>query len=69
MDVESLDHHIKTLTNQHTVLENTLNKIYQQKSWNEFEVERIKKEKLKLKDQLSLMYRRRHELTNEPHWD
>jgi len=65
MDVESLDHHIKTLSQQHTVLEATLEKIYRQKSWNEFEVERLKKEKLKLKDQLSLMHRRRHELINE----
>jgi hypothetical protein len=68
MDIESLDHHIKTLTNQHSALEVVLDKIYKQKSWNEFEVERIKKEKLRLKDQLALMHRRRHELMNELDW-
>lgn len=65
MDIESLDHHIKTLTNQHAALETTLDKIYRQKSWNEFEVERLKKQKLKLKDELSRMHLQRHDLMNE----
>ena len=40
-----------------------------QKSWNEFEVEDLKKQKLKLKDELSQMYRTRHELMHEQDYD
>lgn len=64
MDLESIDNHIKTLSNQHMILESTLDKIYRQKSWNDFDVEKIKKEKLKIKDQLSRMHRQRHDYMN-----
>jgi hypothetical protein len=69
MDMDSLEHHIRSLTNQHTAIERQLEQIYQQKSWNEYEVEDLKKQKLKLKDQLSQMYRKRHELMNAIDWD
>lgn len=64
MDLESIDNHIKHLSNQHMLLENTLDKIYKQKSWNEFDVEKLKKEKLRLKDQLAALHRRRHGFMN-----
>lgn len=67
--MDSLDHHIRALTNQHTSIERQLDKIYQQKSWSEYEVEDLKKQKLRLKDQLSEMYRKRHELMNRIDWD
>lgn len=69
MDMDSLEHHIRALTNQHTSIERQLDKIYQQKSWNEYEVEDLKKQKLRLKDQLSEMYRKRYELMNRIDWD
>jgi uncharacterized protein YdcH (DUF465 family) len=40
-----------------------------QKSWNEFEVEELKKQKLKIKDELGRCYRKRHELMNEIQWE
>lgn len=69
MDIDSLEHHIRALTNQHTTIERQLDKIYQQKSWDEYQVEDLKKQKLRLKDQLSEMYRKRHELMNRIDWD
>lgn len=69
MDMESLEHHIRTLTNQHTAIERQLEHIYQQKSWDEYQVEDLKKQKLRLKDQLSQMYRKRHELMNAIDYD
>lgn len=69
MDVESLDHHIRTLTNQHTAIERQLEHMYRQKSWNEYEAEDLKKQKLRLKDQLSQLYRQRHDLMNSIDWD
>jgi hypothetical protein len=69
MNIESLDHHIKTLTHRHTLLEVTLEKLYKQKSWNEFEAEKLKKEKLKIKDELTKMHKKRYELMNAVDWD
>lgn len=69
MDMESLDHHIRTLTNQHTTIERRLEQLYSQKSWDEYEVEDLKKQKLRLKDQLSEMYRKRHEYMNAVDYD
>lgn len=64
MNLESIDNHIKTLSDQHKILENALDKIYKQKSWNEFDVEKIKKEKLRIKDQLTIMQRQRSNYIN-----
>jgi len=69
MDIDSIDHHIRTLTNQHTKLERDLDQMLKQKSWNEYDAENIKKQKLKVKDELSRMYRLRHEKMNEIEWD
>jgi hypothetical protein len=69
MDIESLEHHIRTLDNQHTALEGQIQKMLNQKSWSEYELEDLKKKKLKLKDELSVCYRKRHELMQEHHWD
>ena len=69
MDIESLEHHIRTLDNQHTALEGQIQKMLNQKSWSEYEFEDLKKKKLKLKDELSVCYRKRHELMQEHHWD
>lgn len=69
MDIDSLEHHIRTLDNQHTTVARKLDAMLKQPSWNEYEAEDLKKQKLKLKDELSRMYRRRHEMMNEHHWD
>jgi hypothetical protein len=69
MDIDSLEHHIRTLDNQHTAVARKLDAMLKQPSWNEYEAEDLKKQKLKLKDELSRMYRRRHEMMNEHHWD
>jgi len=69
MDIDSIDHHIRALTNQHTQLERDLEKMLKQKSWNEYEAENIKKQKLRIKDELSRMYRLRHDKMNEVEWD
>jgi hypothetical protein len=69
MDTESIDHHIRRLTNQHTDLERTLEQLYQQKSWDEYQAEELKKQKLKIKDELSSLYRKRHDLMNRIDWD
>lgn len=69
MDIESLEHHIRTLDNQHTLIERKLDAMLKQKSWNEYEVEDLKKQKLKIKDELSAMYRKRYDLMNEVSFD
>jgi hypothetical protein len=69
MDIDSLEHHIRALDNQHTTLARKLDAMLKQPSWNEFEAEDLKKQKLRLKDELSRMYRRRHEMMNEHTWD
>lgn len=69
MDIESLEHHIRTLDNQHTLIERKLDAMLKQKSWNEYEVEDLKKQKLKIKDELSRMYRKRYEIMNEVSFD
>lgn len=65
MDIDSLEHHIRTVDNRHTQIARQIEQIMTQKSWDEFQVEILKKEKLKLKDELTMLYRRRHELMNE----
>lgn len=65
MDIDSLEHHIRTVDNHHTQIARQIEQIMTQKSWDEFQVEILKKEKLKLKDELTMLYRRRHELMNE----
>ena len=62
MDLDSLEHHIRTLDNQHLALERKIESILKQKSWNEYEVETLKKQKLKIKDELSQCYRKRYDL-------
>jgi hypothetical protein len=65
MDIDSLDHHIKHLTREHDKLEAELDRMLRQKSWDEFAAESIKKQKLKLKDELSRMHRKRYDLMQE----
>jgi hypothetical protein len=69
MDIDSLEHHIRTVDNRHTQIARQIEQITAQKSWDEFQVETLKKEKLKLKDELTILYRRRHELMNEHHYE
>lgn len=69
MDIDSLEHHIRTLDNQHTMLERKLDAMFKQKSWNEFEAEELKKQKLKIKDELSRMYRRRYDMLQEHQYE
>lgn len=69
MDIESIEQHIRNLTNQHTSLERQLEKIMRQKSWNEYEVEDMKKKKLLIKDELSRLYRMRHDMMQEHDYD
>lgn len=69
MDIDSLEHHIRTLDNQHTQLERQIQQMLQQKSWNEYEMEDLKKKKLKIKDELSQMYRKRYDLMQEHDYD
>jgi len=65
MNITSIDHHIKHLTHEHDMLESKLVSIQKQPSWNEFEVEALKKQKLKVKDELSRMHRQRYDLMQE----
>jgi uncharacterized protein YdcH (DUF465 family) len=65
MDIDSLDHHIKHVTREHDKLADQLEHMLRQKSWNEYDAENIKKEKLKLKDELSRLYRQRYDLAQE----
>jgi hypothetical protein len=65
MDIDSLDHHIKHLTREHDKLEAELDRMLRQKSWDEFAAESIKKQKLKLKDELSKMHRKRYDMMQE----
>ena len=69
MDIDSLEHHIRTLDNQHLALERKLYAMLKQHSWNEYEVEDLKKQKLRIKDQLTEMYRKRYDLMNEVDFD
>jgi hypothetical protein len=69
MNIDSLDHHIRNLTNQHNTVESKLTALLKQKSWDEFEAENLKKQKLKLKDELSLCHKKRYELMNEIQWE
>lgn len=69
MDIDSIEHHIRTLDNQHTTVSRKLDALLAQKSWNEYEAEDLKKQKLKLKDELSIMYRKRYDLMNEHDYD
>jgi hypothetical protein len=69
MNIDSIEHHIRTLDNQHTTIARKLDALLAQKSWNEYEVEDLKKQKLKLKDELSIMYRKRYDLMNEHDYD
>jgi hypothetical protein len=69
MDIDSLEHHIRTVDNRHTQLARQIDQIISQKSWDEFQVETLKKEKLKLKDELTVLYRKRYDLMNEHHYE
>jgi hypothetical protein len=69
MDITSIEHHIRTLDNQHNALDIKINSIMRLPSWNEFEVEQLKKEKLILKDKLAHFYKLRYDLMNEVHFD
>ena len=65
MDINSIKNHIRKLTNQHTSLESVLNEKTKGHSWCEIEVENLKKQKLKIKDELAQMYQKKHELESE----
>lgn len=65
MDINSIKNHIRKLTNQHTGLESVLNEKTKGHSWSEIEVENLKKQKLKIKDELVQMYQKKHELESE----
>ena len=65
MDINSIKNHIRKLTNQHTSLESVLNEKTKGHSWSEIEVENLKKQKLKIKDELAQMYQKKHELESE----
>lgn len=65
MHIDSLEHHIRTVDNRHTDLARQIEQVMAQKSWDEFQVETLKKEKLKLKDELTILYRKRHDLMQE----
>lgn len=69
MDIDSLEHRIRTVDTRHTQLARQIEQIMTQKSWDEFQVETLKKEKLKLKDELTLLYRKRYELIQEHHYE
>ena len=69
MDIDSLEHHIRTVDNRHTQLARQIEQIMTQKSWDEYQVETLKKEKLKLKDELTVLYRKRYDLINEHHYE
>jgi hypothetical protein len=69
MDIDSLEHHIRTVDNRHTAIARQIEQIMSQTSWDEYQVENLKKEKLKLKDELTRLYRTRHDLMNEHHWE
>lgn len=69
MDIDSIDRHIRVLNNQHAQLEYDLDKLMRQKSWNEYDAENIKKQKLKIKDELSRMHRLRYDKMQEVDWD
>jgi len=69
MDLDSLEHHIRTVDNRHTQLARQIEQIMSQKSWDEFQVETLKKEKLKLKDELTLLYKKRYDLMQEHEFD
>jgi hypothetical protein len=69
MDIDSIERHIRTVDNRHTQIARQIEQIIAQKSWDEYQVETLKKEKLKLKDELTILYRRRHDLINEHQWE
>lgn len=69
MDIDSLEHHIRTVDTRHTQLARQIEQIIAQKSWDEYQVETLKKEKLKLKDELTLLYRKRHDLLQEHEYE
>jgi hypothetical protein len=69
MNIDSLEHHIRTVDNRHTQLARQIEQTLAQKSWDEYQVETLKKEKLKLKDELTILYRKRYDLMQEHHWE
>lgn len=69
MDIESIEHHIQRLTVQHTSLESLISQKTKGHSWDEFEVENLKKQKLRIKDELVQMYHKKRELESELDWD
>lgn len=69
MDIDSLEHHIRTVDNRHTQIARQIEQILTQKSWDQFQVETLKKEKLRLKDELTILYRKRRDLMQEHCWE
>jgi hypothetical protein len=69
MDIDSLEHHIRTVDNRHTQIARQIEQLISHPSWDEFQVETLKKEKLLLKDELTILYRKRRELMQEHQWE
>jgi len=69
MDIDSIERHIRTVDNHHTQIARQIEHIMSYPSWDEYQIETLKKEKLKLKDELAVLYRRRHELMQEHHYE
>ena len=69
MDIEKIENHIKILINKHSMLENELEKLLKENPYNQFKIENVKKEKLKVKDELSRLHRTRHDLMNDIGWE
>jgi hypothetical protein len=67
MNINSIEHPIRTVDLRHIQLARQIEQILNQKSWDEYQVETLKKEKLKLKDELTVLYRKRHELMEVHH--
>jgi hypothetical protein len=72
MTLHSIENRIKTLHNQHAQLDNKIESALKQLSYNEFDVETMKKQKLQIKDQLAQLYRQRQDIMEngeDGEWD
>lgn len=62
MDLEALDSIIRRLDVQHTMLGRQIEGLYRNPNFDEFEIQKLKKEKLKVKDELSRLYKQRYDI-------
>lgn len=61
MSTLSIENEIRILTNQHIALDRQILSHMENPNWDEFAVENLKKQKLLIKDKLSILYKKRHE--------